>query len=410
MKSAAFDYARARSAAHAVELLVRHPGSRLIAGGQSLGPMLNLRLARPERLVDIRRCPDFRRYEETQRCGDVRRRDHPCRDRGRHRPRSEPRLAAACGPEHRLPGSPEPRYDRGKPRERGSSRGLAGGAGRARSASVDRGPGRRARRSALLVPARAVRDLARTGGCPDRGAGAAALAVRPLRLLQARREERRVRAGPCRRARRPRTRHASGGDRRDRAHAAHRRERRPLLRRGLRHEGAPRREAPGGNRRPAPCRRPCAGGAGRPRSRCGGPATGRPPPGARRSGSRSRSGDRAGRRGGLGGGGSATEGKSGSGAGLRAGPGGRGRAPAEDPSHRERPPGRGRGRAPHPPRRLPARAPPPDRDPPRLRARGVRRVHRAHRRGPGPFVHRVRRRLRRGARAHHRGGSPRTGR
>ena len=66
MKSAAFDYARARSAAHAVELLVRHPGSRLIAGGQSLGPMLNLRLARPERLVDIRRCPDFRRYEETQ--------------------------------------------------------------------------------------------------------------------------------------------------------------------------------------------------------------------------------------------------------------------------------------------------------------------------------------------------------
>ena len=64
MKSAAFEYARARSAAHAVELLADHPGARLIAGGQSLGPMLNLRLARPERLVDIRRCPDIRRYEE----------------------------------------------------------------------------------------------------------------------------------------------------------------------------------------------------------------------------------------------------------------------------------------------------------------------------------------------------------
>ena len=65
MKAAAFAYARARSTAHAVELLAEHPGSRPVAGGQSLGPMLNLRLARPARLVDIRRCPDLRRYEES---------------------------------------------------------------------------------------------------------------------------------------------------------------------------------------------------------------------------------------------------------------------------------------------------------------------------------------------------------
>ena len=65
MKAAAFAYARARSTAHAVELLAGHPGSRPVAGGQSLGPMLNLRLARPTRLVDIRRCPDLRRYEES---------------------------------------------------------------------------------------------------------------------------------------------------------------------------------------------------------------------------------------------------------------------------------------------------------------------------------------------------------
>ena len=65
MKSAAFSYSQAHSAAHAVELLSEHPGSRLIAGGQSLGPMLNLRLARPERLVDIRECPDLRRYADT---------------------------------------------------------------------------------------------------------------------------------------------------------------------------------------------------------------------------------------------------------------------------------------------------------------------------------------------------------
>ena len=65
MKAAAFEYARARSAAHAVELLAEHPDGRLIAGGQSLGPMLNLRLARPGRLIDIRECDELRRYMDT---------------------------------------------------------------------------------------------------------------------------------------------------------------------------------------------------------------------------------------------------------------------------------------------------------------------------------------------------------
>ena len=65
MKAAAFGYARARSTAHAADLLAEHPGSRLIAGGQSLGPMLNLRLARPATLVDIRTCSELRRYAET---------------------------------------------------------------------------------------------------------------------------------------------------------------------------------------------------------------------------------------------------------------------------------------------------------------------------------------------------------
>ncbi|MCY4450876.1 MAG: FAD binding domain-containing protein [Immundisolibacterales bacterium] len=65
MKAASFAYTPARSTAHALELLAERPGSRPVAGGQSLGPMLNLRLARPARLVDIRRCPDLRRYEES---------------------------------------------------------------------------------------------------------------------------------------------------------------------------------------------------------------------------------------------------------------------------------------------------------------------------------------------------------
>jgi carbon-monoxide dehydrogenase medium subunit len=51
---AAFDYARADTIEHALQLLEQHgPESRLIAGGHSLLPMMRLRLARPEWLVDI---------------------------------------------------------------------------------------------------------------------------------------------------------------------------------------------------------------------------------------------------------------------------------------------------------------------------------------------------------------------
>jgi carbon-monoxide dehydrogenase medium subunit len=53
MKPVAFDFTRAATAADV-------GAARAIAGGQSLGPMLNLRLARPERLVDIRRLPALR--------------------------------------------------------------------------------------------------------------------------------------------------------------------------------------------------------------------------------------------------------------------------------------------------------------------------------------------------------------
>ena len=51
MKPAPFEYVAARSVAEAVELL--DEDSRVLAGGQSLVPLLNLRLARPRRLVDI---------------------------------------------------------------------------------------------------------------------------------------------------------------------------------------------------------------------------------------------------------------------------------------------------------------------------------------------------------------------
>ncbi len=56
MKPPRFDYVRAESLEEALEVLrAEGDGARIIAGGQSLLPMLNMRLARPAVLVDIMR-------------------------------------------------------------------------------------------------------------------------------------------------------------------------------------------------------------------------------------------------------------------------------------------------------------------------------------------------------------------
>jgi 2-furoyl-CoA dehydrogenase FAD binding subunit len=60
MKPAAFDYIRADSAQEVVSLLKEHgQDARILAGGQSLMAMLNIRLAQPKILVDITRCADL---------------------------------------------------------------------------------------------------------------------------------------------------------------------------------------------------------------------------------------------------------------------------------------------------------------------------------------------------------------
>jgi carbon-monoxide dehydrogenase medium subunit len=57
---APFEYERAGSVEEAVALLTRHgPEARLIAGGHSLLPMMKLRLARPETLIDINGLSDL---------------------------------------------------------------------------------------------------------------------------------------------------------------------------------------------------------------------------------------------------------------------------------------------------------------------------------------------------------------
>jgi CO/xanthine dehydrogenase FAD-binding subunit len=65
MKPAAFDYVVAESVDAAVAALAAADGeAKILAGGQSLVPMLNFRLLRPSVLVDINRIPDLAFIEE----------------------------------------------------------------------------------------------------------------------------------------------------------------------------------------------------------------------------------------------------------------------------------------------------------------------------------------------------------
>src|SRR5947207_404462 len=60
MKPRAFSYRRVSTARDAVELLAANEDARVIAGGQSLVPMMNLRLASPPLLIDINGIEDLR--------------------------------------------------------------------------------------------------------------------------------------------------------------------------------------------------------------------------------------------------------------------------------------------------------------------------------------------------------------
>ena len=67
MKPAAFDYLRAESVSDVLEGLAQQGGdARVLAGGQSLMAMLNMRLARPKLLIDIMRLKELRGIERTK--------------------------------------------------------------------------------------------------------------------------------------------------------------------------------------------------------------------------------------------------------------------------------------------------------------------------------------------------------
>ena len=64
MKPARFAMERPRDLESALAMIAGGDGgAKIMAGGQSLGPMLNLRLVEPERLIDISGVPELRRIE-----------------------------------------------------------------------------------------------------------------------------------------------------------------------------------------------------------------------------------------------------------------------------------------------------------------------------------------------------------
>jgi carbon-monoxide dehydrogenase medium subunit len=63
MKPAPLEYCPTRSLSEALSLY--HPNAKYIAGGMTLGPMINLRLSQPDRLIDIAAIPELRAIDES---------------------------------------------------------------------------------------------------------------------------------------------------------------------------------------------------------------------------------------------------------------------------------------------------------------------------------------------------------
>ncbi len=65
MKPAPFRYADPRSLEEALDVLAAEPGAKVLAGGQSLIPLLAMRLSAPTTLVDVNRVPGLDAVETT---------------------------------------------------------------------------------------------------------------------------------------------------------------------------------------------------------------------------------------------------------------------------------------------------------------------------------------------------------
>ena len=127
MKASAFAYARATSVANALELLAAHgEKAKVLSGGQSLMPAMNLRLISPELIVDIGELAELRGIAVkggVLTIGALTRHVDLLKSAGNCSPCA---LADGCGRPCRASCDPQPRHHRGQPCACGSSFRTAG--------------------------------------------------------------------------------------------------------------------------------------------------------------------------------------------------------------------------------------------------------------------------------------------
>ena len=112
-------YTRPESVAEALAALAAPDvEAKVLAGGQSLVPLMSMRLAAPDLLVDINRLTELSYVEVAD--GQVRRRRARATRRGAGEPGggSRPAAPAQGAPVRRAPGHPQPRHDRRQHRAR----------------------------------------------------------------------------------------------------------------------------------------------------------------------------------------------------------------------------------------------------------------------------------------------------
>ena len=192
---AQFEYERATSVEHAVALLARYgPEARVVAGGHSLIPMMKLRIANPETLIDINDLAELtaiRLEGDELRLGAMVRHAELLASRGRRRALPDlPRRRAG----DRRPGGAQPRHHRrlavpGRP-----VGGPVRGVHRRERRGGDPGRGRPADRPGAGVPHRAVPDGRRRRRAARRDPGADP-ARRRQRLREGRASGRRLGRG-----------------------------------------------------------------------------------------------------------------------------------------------------------------------------------------------------------------------
>ena len=216
MKPAAFEFVRARTLSEATTVLLEADGAaRVVAGAQSLGPMLNLRLVQPRILVDVTGIAELTRNRRSRRCGDARCLHYDGEHRGWPPAGPGPAAPVGRGRAHCLPGGAQPRHHWRQRVPCRSGRGLDLGTLRAWRAMRDRGPRRSSAACGRRLRHRRVRERACARGTAAGDPHSAAFGPWPLGLQQTLPQGRRVRSGDRRRSGRSRTQQFSCGHRRD---------------------------------------------------------------------------------------------------------------------------------------------------------------------------------------------------